>query len=297
MSLISEVLVLFLLILAGWGARRARILNEASVKGINGLVLYVALPALNLSSMQRPYDSVLLASLGQTLAISLGIHLASLALGWMLTRKLDRRQRSALMGCIILSNVGFMGYPMTTAALGEQALLYAVLYNVGFNLFVWTLGVTVFTGKMDPRGLLNPGLLAAIAGLLLFLARVTLPPVLARALELLAGLTTPLSMVLVGATLEGVSPKQVFSPLVGVAALLRLVLMPALAFGALKLMGVSGLTLSVPVLLTAMPAATMLTMLTEEHGGDTALAGQMIVGTTALSLITVPLMVHLLGIG
>ena len=71
---------------------------------------------------------------------------------------------------------------------------------------------------------------------------------------------------------------------------LRLILLPALTFIFLKSIGVTGYLLGVNCVATAMPAAANSVMLAEKFNADAALASRMVFLSTALSIITIPLM-------
>ena len=80
----------------------------------------------------------------------------------------------------MFSNVGFMGYPVITAVFGSQAMIYAVILNVVFNLVVYSAGVAMIAGgsgtfRFQPRVLLNIPLGVSLISILLYFTEITFP--------------------------------------------------------------------------------------------------------------------------
>jgi predicted permease len=123
------------------------------------------------------------------------------------------------------------------------------------------------------------------------IGRVQLPSFMADLLDMLGSTQTPLAMIIIGMILATVKLADVVSgfKVYGFSAI-RLGLFPVLAFFALKWLGLSGLLLSVPVLITAMPSGAMNVVLVQRAGLDTVYASRLVVVSTLLSLVTIPLL-------
>ena len=83
---------------------------------------------------------------------------------------------------MMFGNVGFMGFPLTEALLGEEALIYAVIFNVIFNLLVYSLGIFMISKteeefKFPIKKLLNVPLISACLSIVLYFCKIQLPNV------------------------------------------------------------------------------------------------------------------------
>lgn len=296
MTALFQVLALFLLMLCGLGAVKFRLMDDAGLRGLNTLVLSFAQPAMIIHRLQQDADPQLIAELAWVFVLTcLTIGLAGwIAFGLFLREPAGRR--SVLTNLAMVSNCGFMGYPVITAALGEQALIYAVVFVAAFNLMCWTLGAFFYGGAkaMQPQRLLrNPSLLAIALGLTLFLTGLRLPDFLNSALGMMGAVTTPLAMFVIGARLISLRPAHLADAKLLLVCLLRLVVFP-LCILLLFLTPLPPMVVKSVFVCTAMPCAALTAMQSEIYDCDRALASRGVALSTAFSMLTVPLMLLLL---
>lgn len=292
MGVLLQVLTLFLLMMAGLGAVRFRVLDEKGVSGLNALVLYFAQPCLILSRLQQDATPALLRELAWVFALTCAAMACAALIAHRLFRRQPRDRRAVLTNLAMASNCGFMGYPVITAAFGEGALIYAVMYVTAFNLMCWTLGAYYFGGAkaVDPLRLTrNPSILAIAVGLVLLLTGWRLPGFLNNALELLGSTTTPVAMFVIGARLIGLRREHLLDRPLLAACGLRLLIFPALVL-LLRLTPLPAMVVNALYLCTAMPCAALTGMQADYFGCDKALASRGVALSSALSMITVPLM-------
>lgn len=292
MSITVEVMILFTVVLAGMLCRKLNYLTDETILGVTQIVVNVTLPCLTVSNMQRPFSTDVLVNFLLTLALSIAAILLCLILGLWLFRNRPHARRTVLAGLGAFSNCGFMGYPIILAV-NPDWMIYAVAYNIAFSFTCWTIGVSLYQGRenMDlRRALLNPNIVSAAIGFALFCARITLPPVPARALALIGGLTTPLSMLLIGPRLYGVHLSDFKDRDFHLSALLRLAVFPLMVYGLLRLLPISSAVAGTIYLLTAMPAGTMVAMQAELYGGDSVFAARAVAYSTLLCMVSVPIM-------
>ena len=121
-----------------------------------------------------------------------------------------------------------------------------------------------------------------------------MPDILSQTLSLVGGLTTPLSMLLIGTRICGIRLGDLRDKDYHLAAALRLVALPLLVYAALRPLHLDTAVWSTIFLLTAMPCGTLTAMQAELYGGDTHFAARAIAYSTLLSLATVPVMSMLL---
>lgn len=292
MSVLLQVLTLFILMMTGLGAVKLRVLDDRGVAGLNALVLYVAQPCLILSRLQQDATPELLAELAWVFLLTCAVMLVSATIAHRLFRGQSHERRAVLTNLSMASNCGFMGFPVITAAFGESALIYAVMYVTAFNLMCWTLGAYHFGGReaVQPARLTrNPTILAIVAGLALLLSGWRLPGFVNGALELFGGVTTPVAMFVIGARLMGLRREHLLDRPLLAACGLRLLIFPALVL-LLRLTPLSPMVVNALYLCTAMPCAALTGMQADLFNCDRSLASRGVAVSSALSMATVPLM-------
>ena len=161
-----------------------------------------------------------------------------------------------------------------------------------------TWGVYVFTGdrrqlRLRPL-LLNPGVLSVAVAMVLYLVEITVPAFLMVPIQYLANLNTPLPMLVVGYQLSHANFRVALRGVSSwVTLVLRLVVLPLVSLGVcLALKVPHDLTLVLLIAASAPPAA-LLSMFAARFGKDTSLTSSLVSVQTAISAITMPLMVGL----
>ena len=223
---------------------------------------------------------------------------ATVVLVWLCARALKFRddQRAVLLLTVALGNTSFLGYPLTRALIGEDALPYAVIYDqFGAFLILSTFGLWVlarYGGDARPtaRGMLLrvlkfPPLWALIAG---FSVMPEAPPQwIAGALQRLSDALLPLAMLTIGLSVKLALPRDELKPLAA-GLVLKLALMPALALLLAPLLGLHGDMARTTVLESAMPSMVTAGALAISHNLAPRLAAAMVGYGLLLSLLTLP---------
>jgi malate permease and related proteins len=296
---VVQTLVLFMLMAVGFGAGKAGILDAAGGKGISRLLVNFILPALILESMQRPFTPELRDFAFMMLAVSFLSYGIAFPLSWLLVKAIGAKgaERGAHAFGAIFSNCAFMGFPVIVAILGKDAIFAASVANIPFQLLAFSVGPFMLAKtaggsvKLGVASFVTPAAIASIVGFALFVGGVTFPPALSDALTLLGDTTTPLSMILIGSIISRMDFHEVAArPRLYATSVFRLALFPLGLYSLLYALGLRGLLLSLPVILAAMPVAANSAILAEAYGGDAETASSLVLVSTLLSLITIPLL-------
>lgn len=293
----EQIIILTLLMGTGIALRKGGILSDTLVSGLTSLLLNLTMPALILASFALPFSPAMLAHAGAVLLYSTLIHIGLIALSWAAYWRFAGKRRATLQFATIFSNCGFVGYPVAQGVFGSVGVFYTSIFTIPFNLILWSYGLMLFTGERNWKSLirstLNPPTLCIFAGFFLFLFSVPYPAALLKTLQITGGMTTPISMFIIGALLADVSLREVLGGLdVYFMSLIKLVAAPLLCFGALKLIGADPTLAYVCVLLVAMPTASMIGIFAERYDGDKATASRAAFLTTVLSVVTIPLILN-----
>lgn len=296
MSIASQVLILSVVVFIGVFCRKRGFFTDEVIRGVTQLVVNITVPCLMITNMQRPFDAAVLVNFTITAILGCLLIAGGMIAGHLLFLRRPHARRAVLSNITAFTNCGFMGYPIIMA-FNPDLMIYAVGYNIAYTVTAWTLGVMLFRGKEGlslKRVLLNPNIIAACIGIGIFLTGVKLPVILADSVSMLGGLTTPLTMLLIGTRVCGIRLRELKDPDYHFSALLRLIVFPLIVFTLTAPLPLHESVRAVLFLLTAMPPATVIAMQAELYGGDAVFASRAIAYATLLSLVTVPVMGMLL---
>lgn len=294
---LAEMLVLLFAIACGYAANRLGILGGETDKKISKLLLTVTLPAMILGSVctgdALPEPSVVLGTLGVALVFYLLEFAFVLAVPPLLGG--TPGQKGVWRYTLAFPNVAFIGYPVVSALFGREALFYAAILVLPFNLMTFTLGPLLLAGakRFSLRQMLSPCVAASVLALVLALGRLRPPAMIGEALEFVGGVTVPLSLLFVGSLLAGMS-RMLPSPRLWILTAVRLLVLPAALCLLLRRMGTDALILGVAVTQMAMPAAVNGSLLCMEYGGDAECMAQVTFVSTLASIVTIPILAALL---
>jgi len=313
---------MFLVILAGWVARHRRYLSAETTGTLSRFVVDITMPAMVFVQMLRTVDPAALRACWYQPLLGCGIFLLGLLLGLLIMPAFSRKdQRATFVFVVGLANWIYLPLPIVQALYGDEGVRTILLFNVGAQVVLWSIGVWILQGgKPDLKSLRelarNPGLIATALGILLALllpASRTLETIvtahspltltggaIVQALAMVGNLTIPLSLIVTGAQLGGwdLSDHRPSRTLTGVLAG-RLLLTPFVLVLLVWLAARCGFTLPHVPLMTcyivaAMPVAVSCSIFTERFGGDTSLAARAIFYSTLLSIVTVPAIIFLI---
>jgi len=216
---------------------------------------------------------------------------------------LSRERTAVLLLCVPLANTSFLGYPLTRAMLGEEALSYAVIYDqFGSFLMLSTWGLWVlarYGGDREPTGgeilrriVRFPPFVALAVALTVMPAAP--PPLVDEILRRLADALLPVVTFAIGMQVRLRLPRQELAPLaVGLA--LKLAVLPLAAWGLVSLLGLEGAAGDATVFETAMPPMVTAGALASSHRLAPDLAAALVGYGVVLALATLPLWRWLLG--
>ena len=148
MVMLQQMIVMFLMIAVGYLCYRKQILTEEVSRKVSAIVVNVANPCMILSSALTD-QQMQGKELVQTLAIVVMMYVFLLVVAQLLPRILciQKESRGAYAAMTVFANIGFMGFPVLAAMYGNGALLYGAVFQIPFNILIYTYGVAVLTRK------------------------------------------------------------------------------------------------------------------------------------------------------
>ena len=301
--MLKNVAIFVLLTIPGYLLVKTKTLKASDSGVLSTILTWLGMPFLILSgTLNIDFSgdfvrSLLNVGVGGTLFNILMIFLSA----W-LTKTDDRKKRGIMRFSMAYTNSGFLGIPLASAVFGSSSVIviYIILLNIISNLFLFSVGVYLISGDKRhiqmKKALLNPVLVAFILGIVLNLSgAVKAVPEILTYSDYFKPIVTPIAMTVLGIKLGTVRFSSLFSRGgMYYTSLIRLVVFPVLA---VLLLWLAGLVIPVDTDMLlgmligfACPTAAMATALSEKYDGDTENAVIYTLGTTVLSVITIPLL-------
>jgi predicted permease len=303
-SALAVIAPVFALVLVGWIARRSGVLGEGATTELNRFVVWLALPTLL-------FDLVAHARWTEIWRPGfIGAFGGAVAAVFVLTILVRRRGRPLADTAIYAlgaayGNTAFVGFPILSAALGSPGLLAAMIATLITVCILFGVAVALIeTGlqsearphrvalKAARATLANPLVAAPLLGAAAALAGLAIPAPAETAIKMLGATASPCALITIGLFLGGRRPAGRSSKSETTSAVLltalKLLLLPAIAWGLTLLLRLAPAEARAVLLLAAMPTGTGPFMLAEFYGREAGVASRAILISTVLSAVTLP---------
>lgn len=299
-SLVNRLILLFFTMAVGFFAAKGGILDVNGNKAISRLVVNIINPIQILASVLTTEHLLSNWQVLELMGLSLACFALTIVCGLLLPRllRVPRQDARVYQFMLSFSNIGFLGYPLVTALLGEGAAFYVTPFVLMFQLVCWSYGVFLLSGEKRFRfsaGILRrPCVISALAACAIYLSGLRLPAILGEAMDYAGSITAQLAMLVIGCSLAQLHLKTIFGNWrIYVLCAAKLVLLPLLIWLSLRHV-LSELMLSVLILVQAMPVATNTTLICYEYGANDEVGSSGVFLSTLLSAVTLPLLMALL---
>lgn len=304
--MLKNVIIFVLLAVPGYLLVKGNLLGQKESGTLSKLLTNVGMPFLILSSTLKLEfsgeftKSIIVAGVVGVLFTVVMFLLSAL----MVRGESDTKRRGMMRFCMVFANNGFIGIPLARAVFGEASpvMAYLIILNIITNVLMFTLGVYLISGDKNTinvkKAVLNPVLISFIIGIILNVAGVSRSvPEMQTYATYFSNIVTPLSMVILGMKLAGVEFGRLLSSVrMYYVSVMRLVVFPALGVAAAYVLYlIPGLSLSADTVIAffvafAMPTAGLASAFSDQYEGDTDNAVIFTLGTTILSVATIPVL-------
>jgi hypothetical protein len=228
-------------------------------------------------------------------SVVLGLLAAGIARRWVPPRTPQTRRTFTFS--VAIYNYGYVPLPLAVALFDRETVAVLFVHNVGTEIGLWVFGLLLLAGagfRASWQKFVNPPLVSILFTLLLnaVVGRDAVPGVVLDAAHLLGQCAIPLGLVLVGATMADHAHEFVSvqgGRAMALACALRLGVLPAAFLLVARYLPASIELKRVIVLQAAMPAAVFPIIMARHYGGDPATALRVVLATSAVGLVTMPL--------
>lgn len=311
--MLRNVLIFVALAIPGYILVKGKLLKPEQSGVLSKLLMYLALPFMIFSGVVKnlTFNKESLLMLGVVALIGIVCILGMFFVSAPLVKMEKNKKTQGMMRfCAVFANNGFLGIPLAVAVFGADSPVFTVLMvlNIVNNILMYTLGAYLTTGDKKnislKKAFLNPVLIAFVLGCVCnLLGIVKVVPEVKTFSDHFSNIVTPISMTIIGMKLGATSFKSLFkSGKLYYVSLIKLVVFPVALTAimlALKLvpldLPVESIVLGVFVAF-AMPTAGLAATFADEFGGDTENAVIFTLGTTVLSVITIPTLYWLVNL-
>jgi malonate transporter len=296
-ALVSVVLPIFALILAGYGARRFNLLGSNATSELNRFVVYLALPALLFQIVatahwQELWQPGFIASFGLSTLL-----LFVLATVWQCRRGRPLADATLDGLCVSYANTGFMGIPLCLLAFGRDGSAPAIVATIAvvcalFAVALVMVEIDLNSGqktsltlwKAGKSLLRNPLLIAPVLGAAWAASGVSLPAGIEHFTELLGGAASPCALITLGLFLAQPRSGRTDRTALMLTAV-KLLAAPILtAWLAFSVFSMPPQWARAAVLLAALPTGTGPFMLAEFYRREADVTSRVILLSTILSI-------------
>lgn len=312
---LTQMLMIFSLILVGFLLRKKNIVPENSGITISRIETFVLIPALifhnqltncNIENFLAS-SKLILCGLGLVLiAIIAACPLSTLFVKNSSQNREKAYQRNIYKYALTFGNSTALGTFIVLGIWGDEMLFKHTMFNFFPILLAFSWGLYVLIPKEYgeksllknlKKGLTAPTVIALVAGIICGLCDVGkfLPEFVMSALSNASNCMGPLAMILTGVVIGGYDFKSLWTnKKVYAVTFLRLIVIPAILVLALKAMGMNDEILTLALIAYATPAGMNVIVYPATYGGDTKTGASMTIVSQMLSVITIPIMYLLL---
>lgn len=300
--IISAVLMIFGIIGMGGLFRKVGALPERADGGINKLVFNLFYPALIADKILGNEALGYAANLWQAPLVGMFHVLIGFGVCWLVAKAIrlrDPREVGGFSATVGIFNYGFIPLPLIMTLFDEATVGALFLHNVGVEILIWTLGVLLIGGGGSGswKRVFNLPMASIAVSILLTVFELDgyIPTALRNGLQMVGGCSIPVALIMIGALMADLIDWQLMRSrwrVVIASCVTRLALLPGLMLVGMVFLPVSLEVKRVIMIQAAMPTAVFPVIIARYYGGHLPTAVRVIVATSLVSLVTMPLWIR-----
>ena len=290
--LLRQIAIMALLAAVGVCLSRKGFLSPQGTKDLGAILLRVIIPCVIVKSYITEFSRERLLELALSAGLALIGFILAMVISYLVFGKRRRLENFAASFC----NAGFIGIPLAQAIIGEEGVFYIAASVALLNLFQWTYGVYIMADRKDAISAKtiakNPVVIAIVIGVVLFVSQIPVPGIVTSTLGYIAGMNTPIAMILMGTYLAKLPLKKLLDKRAYGCVLFRLVIIPAVILLVFWALPVANMDIALAAFLAAAtPVGANICVFAQQYDCDYEFSVVTVCLSTLLSVITVPLLV------
>ncbi len=290
--LLRQIAIMALLAAVGVYLSRKGFLSPQGTKDLGAILLRVIIPCVIVKSYITEFSRERLLELALSAGLALIGFILAMVISYLVFGKRRRLENFAASFC----NAGFIGIPLAQAIIGEEGVFYIAASVALLNLFQWTYGVYIMADRKDAISAKTiakkPVVIAIVIGVVLFVSQIPVPGIVTSTLGYIAGMNTPIAMILMGTYLAKLPLKKLLDKRAYGCVLFRLVIIPAVILLVFWVLPVSNADIALAAFLAAAtPVGVNICVFAQQYDCDYEFSVVTVCLSTLLSVITVPLLV------
>ena len=293
---------LFAMMLIGAWMKKRGIIDDNGKKCLTDLCVNMVIPCNIFKSCLIEFNMGIFKSCAMLLLSAVILQVLCLTLNKFIFNRYQPQQRKVLQYCTIVPMSGFLGNPIAEGIYDELGVLYTSIFLIPMRVVMWSVGTTYFVAdaEVDKKKVLknvatHPCLVAIYLGLFFMVTQIQLPSVVTETVRYIGSCNSALTMFIVGTILADVKLPTIVNRDTLTFSVFRLAILPAVALGLGRLLGLDSVSLGVSVLMTGMPAGATAAIFAARYGSDAPFATKCVVMTTLASMLTLPLWCYIVG--
>lgn len=297
--LLNLLIKVFLLISLGYFLKKRAVVSEELEDGLSDLLMRVVIPVSIVGSATTKFSGDVLKNIGFIALFAFFYYLLSLVIMRQISLRMpiSSNKQIITMMMTVFANTSFLGFPVMTELYGQEGLIYAVVYNLFYQLFFFTYAISLISGDKKVNLLTiakNPSNIAVLVAALLFVLPFQLPKALTDTMNSLSSMIVPISMMLIGCSLAKVKLSAIFKDRISYfVSGLRLLIFPCIMLFVTRLIGLDPKVCAVASLMTALPTGSLNVIVAKQYQCEPDYAASTVVQCMIFSIFTIPLMIYL----
>lgn len=295
LTAVNAVIPFLIYITFGYGVKASGLMDEAFARRLNKLIFQAFFPVMMFYNLYQTGETP--AQTGRLAVVGIAGEVVLIALLLAIVPRLvkENSRRGVLIQAIYRSNFVLFAVPLTESIFGPSGLTVASMMVAIVVPFYGATAVIILEhfrggsfqlGKLMIKVLTNPMIVGAIAGGCFLLLGIRLPACVEKPVSQFSAATTPLALFVLGGTLQFTSLKSNLRFILP-AVFMKLVLIPAVMVAVSVAVGMEPLERFVLLTMFATPTAAASFPMAQNMGGDGKLAGELVVCSTLVSVVTI----------
>lgn len=307
--IILQLIKFFIIMGLGYFLYKKKLMDSEFNRKLTNIIIRVTMPCLMVSSVfevgsERDYKRVLFVFL-----IAFIMYVALTFLGMLVAKIMGfkKDEKGLYVFMTIFGNTGFLGFPLVEAVLGREAIFYTSIFNMIFNLWIFTIGIEAinYPDDMDKNKskdrikkiVTHPGIIGALLAIIIYFANISLPSIVASTITTIGGITSPVAMLLMGASLAKIPVNRVFTDArIYVFTLIKMIVIPVITAFIVHLCISDELIAYVTLIMIAVPVANNSVMFAIEYNKDEETAAKNVFISTLFSIVSIPVVMYLFSV-